>query len=55
MSRNTIIVIYIIVMVATVVAADILFFRNRLGERLIVNIAIVLIYVAFYLKFLKHP
>ena len=42
-------------MAATIVAVDVLFFRNRLWERLIVNIGIVLVFVAFYLSFLKRP
>ena len=54
MGKNTIIVIYVLAMVATVVIADILFFRHRFRERLIANIGIVLIYVAFYLAFLKN-
>jgi hypothetical protein len=43
-------------MVALIVAVDLLFFRNRFWERLTVNIGIVLIFAAFYLRFLKmHP
>ena len=49
------IVLYILAMVATVVTIDILFFRHRFGERLIANIGIVLIFVAFYVAWLtKH-
>jgi hypothetical protein len=55
MGKNTSTVIYVLIMVATVVAVDILFFRHRFRERLIVNIGIVLIYTAFYLSFIKHP
>jgi ABC-type transport system involved in cytochrome c biogenesis permease subunit len=55
MGRNANIIIYVIVMVATVVAVDIPFFRHRFLDRLIVNIGIVLVYIAFYLRFLKHP
>ncbi len=44
-----------VLMAATIVAVDVLFFRNRLWERLIVNIGIVLVFVAFYLSFLKRP
>jgi len=54
MGKNTIIVIYVLVMVATVVIVDILFFRHRFRERLIANIGIVLVYVAFYLAFIKN-
>ena len=48
------IIIYVLAMVATVVIVDILFFRHRFWERLMVNIGIVLVYVAFYLAFLKN-
>jgi len=54
MGKNAIVVIYILAMVATVVIVDILFFRHRFGERLIANIGIVLVYVAFYLAFIKN-
>lgn len=46
---------YVMVLIAVVVAVDILFFRNRFWERLAVNIGIVLVFVAFYFRFLKHP
>jgi uncharacterized membrane protein len=54
MDKNAMIVIYVLAMVATVVIVDILFFRHRFWERLIANIGIVLVYVAFYLAFLKN-
>ena len=47
--------LYILVMIAVVVGVDLLFFRNRFWERLIVNIGIVLVFVAFYFRFLKNP
>jgi hypothetical protein len=31
------------------------FFRGRFWERLMVNIGIVLVFAAFYLRFLRHP
>jgi len=48
-------VLYVLVMVAVVVGVDILFFRHHFWERLIVNVGIVLVFVAFYLRFLKRP
>jgi xanthine/uracil permease len=45
---------YVLAMVATVVIVDVLFFRHRFWERLVVNIGIVLVYVAFYFAFLKN-
>lgn len=47
------VIIFIVVMIAAIVGVDILFFRNRFWERLIANIGIVLVFVAFYLRFLK--
>ena len=55
MGRGTIIVLYVVLMAAIVVAVDLLFFRNRFWERLIVNIGIILVFAAFYLRFLQHP
>ena len=34
---------------------DILVFRGRLWERLISNVGIVLVFAAFYIRFLKRP
>ena len=42
-------------MVALIVAVDILFFRNHFWERLLANVGIVLVFVAFYLRFLSVP
>lgn len=47
--------IYIALMAVTVVVVDVLFFRNRFWERLMVNIGIVLVFLAFYLTFLRRP
>ncbi len=48
-------VLYVALMVAIIVAVDFLFFRNQLWERLMVNIGIVLVFAAFYLRFLERP
>jgi type IV secretory pathway VirB2 component (pilin) len=55
MSRQVAIVLYVVAMGTVVVGVDFVFFRNRFSERLIVNIGIVLIFAAFYLRFLKRP
>jgi hypothetical protein len=55
MERHAVIVFYVLALVAVIVGVDILFFRNRFWERLIVNVGIVLVFGAFYLRFLKHP
>ena len=55
MSRQVAIVLYVVVMAAVIVGVDFVFFRNRFWERLTVNIGIVLVFVAFYLIFLRRP
>jgi hypothetical protein len=55
MRREATLPLYVMLMVAIVVVVDFLFFRNRFRERLIVNIGIVLVFAAFYLRFLKRP
>jgi hypothetical protein len=55
MTRNMSVVLYSVVLIAVVVSVDLLFFRNLFWERLIVNIGIVLVFAAFYLRFLKNP
>ena len=46
--------LYILLLIAVVVSVDLLFFKNLFWERLMVNIGIVLVFSAFYLRFLKH-
>ena len=55
MGRQTATVLYVLALVAVVVGLDVLFFRNRFWERLMVNIGVVLVFGAFYLRFLKRP
>ena len=47
--------LYIILMVAAIVGVDFLFFRDRFWIRLMANIGIVMVFGAFYLRFVKHP
>ena len=47
--------LYGLAMVAVVVGVDVLFFRDRFWERLMMNVGIVLVFGAFYLWFLKRP
>jgi hypothetical protein len=55
MGRQAAGVLYVLALVAVVVGVDVLFFRNRFLERLMVNVGIVLVFMAFYLRFLKRP
>ena len=55
MGRQAAVVLYVLALIAVVVGVDVLFFRNRSWERLMVNIGIVLVFWALYLRFLKRP
>ena len=55
MGRQVAIVLYVLAMVGVVVGVDVLFFRHQFLARLLVNIGIVLVFAAFYLRFLKRP
>ena len=48
------IALYVLALVAVVVGVDVLFFRHRFWERLMVNVGIVLVFAAFYPRFLKR-
>lgn len=53
MGRQITVMLYVLAMAAVVVGIDIAFFRNRFWERLAVNIGIVLVFAAFYSRFLR--
>lgn len=55
MGRQVIIAVFVLVMVAIIVGVDIAFFRHHFWARLIANIGIVLVFAAFYLRFLQQP
>ena len=55
MGRVVAVVLYALAMAAVIVGIDFAFFRNRFWERLMVNIGIVLVFAAFYLRFLSRP
>jgi hypothetical protein len=46
-------IILIIAMVALIFGVDFLFFKNHFWARLLVNVGIVLVFTAFYLRYLK--
>jgi hypothetical protein len=47
--------IYLTVMAGVIVAVDVLFFKGWFWARLAANVGIVLIFAAFYFRFLKRP
>jgi hypothetical protein len=53
--KTTYVVLCVLVLIAVVVSVDLLFFRNRFWERLIANVGIVLVFAAFYFRFLRNP
>jgi hypothetical protein len=53
--RQVVVALYLVAMVALIVGLDVAFFRNRFWERLMANIGIVLVFAAFYLRFLARP
>jgi hypothetical protein len=55
MGKQAAVVLYAVAMAAVIVAVDFAFFRNRFWERLAVNIGIVLVFGAFYFRFLRPP
>ena len=52
--RQVVVVLYVLALIAIVVGVDILFFKNHFWARLIVNVGIVLVFLAFGLRFLKR-
>ena len=48
------VVLYVAVMIAVIVVVDVAFLRGQFWQRLIANVAIVLVFAAGYLAFLRH-
>jgi len=46
--------LYLLLLVVLIIAADVLFFRNRFWLRLSFNIGIVLVFLALYFRFLRR-
>jgi hypothetical protein len=55
MDRQVALVVYVVAMIAVIVGVDVGFFKHRFWERLMANIGIVLVFGAFYLRFLRRP
>ncbi|EGD56514.1 hypothetical protein [Gordonia neofelifaecis] len=53
MSRQLVTAIYLLVMIALIVGVDFAFLRDQTGLRLIVNVAIVLVFLGGYFLFLR--
>ena len=55
MDRQVAVALYVVAMVAVIVGVDFAFFINRFWERLTANVGVVLVFAAFYLRFLRRP
>jgi hypothetical protein len=51
---HTTAVLCVLLMIVIIVATDLLFFKGRFWERFTVNVGIVLIFAAFYHRFLNR-
>jgi hypothetical protein len=54
MGKNAGVALYIVAMVVIIVGLDILVFRNHFWPRLAANVGIVLVFGAFYFRYLRH-
>jgi hypothetical protein len=54
MGKPAVSALYLVAMAGVVVGVDVLFFRGHFWERLAVNVGIVVVFVAFYFRFLHH-
>jgi hypothetical protein len=52
MGSQIAIVLYVAAMAALIIGSDVAFFRDRFWERLMLNVGIVLVFAAFYLRFI---
>jgi hypothetical protein len=54
MGRQLAAALYAVAIAAVIVGLDLAFFRGRFWERLLVNVGIVLVFAAFYLRFFRR-
>ena len=54
MGRLAVSAFCVVLLVAAIVGVDLLFFRDRFWERLIVNVGVVVAFAAMYLLFLRR-
>jgi hypothetical protein len=45
--------LYVLAMALVIVGVDVAFFRDRIWARLLANVGVVLVFAAFYLRFLR--
>ena len=54
-SVRMIVALYVAAMIALIVGLDVTLFRHHFWERLAANVGIVLVFAAFYGRFLRDP
>ncbi|MBV9514432.1 MAG: hypothetical protein JO280_10395 [Mycobacteriaceae bacterium] len=54
MAKHALIVAYVLTMVVVIVGVDVLLFRHHFWPRLMVNVGTVLVFGAFYLRFVNR-
>jgi hypothetical protein len=54
MGRPVALAVYGVAMIAVIVSVDLALFRNLFWGRLAVNVGIVLVFAAFYLRFFRR-
>lgn len=47
-------ILYVTAMIALIVGLDVTLLKHHLWARLAANVGIVLVFVAFYVRFLRH-
>jgi hypothetical protein len=52
---KSVVALAVLVMVVLIVGLDVVLFRNHFWARLLLNVGIVLVFAAFYLRFRQHP
>lgn len=55
MTKNLSAMFLVAAMIIVIIGVDVLFFKHHFWARLMVNIGIVLVFIAFYLRFVKTP
>jgi len=55
MGKQVTVALYVMTMIVVIVGLNFMFFRNRFWERLALNIGVVLVFGAFYMRFFGRP
>ena len=51
---KSVVALAVLVMIVLIVGLDVVLFRNHFWARLLLNVGIVLVFAAFYLRFRQH-